>query len=152
MRESGHARAEPDELGRSLAASACTSLNLQPEICLMVESVATDRLLQRLSIEDDRAVRRIAELLDKNTCHDWLWKTDPRHGSGLAENDFLACLASRLGAGRVPPGQIQCRQCGEILDESVAHAMCCSPADSTRGHYAVVTRVADCMVLADPAL
>ena len=94
----------------------------------------------------------MAELLDKNTCHDWLWKINPRDGSRLAEEDFLACLASRLGAELVPAGEVCCRQCGEILDAGVAHAMCCSPAESTRGHYAVVGTVADGLALADPAL
>ena len=152
VRESGHMRAEPDELGRPLAAAACTTPHVQREISLMLESVAVDAFLHRLEEEDDRATRRLAEILDKHTCHDWLWKIDPRQGSRLAEEDFLTCLASRLGAERVPAGEVRCRQCGELLDASVGHASCCSPAESTRGHYAVVTTVAEGMALADPAL
>ncbi len=71
-------RAEPDELGRPLAASACTTPHVQREISLMLESVAVDAFLHRLEEEDDRATRRLTEILDKHTCHDWLWKIDPR--------------------------------------------------------------------------
>ena len=118
----------------------------------MLDSVAMDSFLQRLHVEDDRATHRMAELLDEHTCHDCLWKTNPQEGSRLAEEDWLTCFASRLGAEQVSPGEVQCRQCGEILDASVAHATCCAPAESTRGHYSVVAAVADGMLLADPAL
>ena len=152
VRESGHARAEPDELGRPVAAAACATPHLQREISLLLESVAVDAFLDRIAVEDDKGARRMAELLDKHTCHDWLWKIDPRHGSRLAEADFLACLASRLGASVIPAGLVQCRQCGEILDAGVTHASCCAPAESTRGHYAVVAAVTEGLSLADPTL
>ena len=58
---------------------------------------------------------------------------------------------SRLGATQVGSDAV-CRQCGEPLDAAAAHASCCSLAESTRGHYAVVGAVADGISLADPAL
>ena len=150
--EGGHLRSEPDELGREPNAKSLSAAHLQREIGLLVELVALDAFLERIEIEDDRASRRLAELLDKATCHDWLWKLNPRDGSRLAEEDFLLALASRLGAELVDGGEVLCQQCGEVLDASVGHAICCSKAESTKGHYAVVGAVADGMCLADPSL
>ena len=49
-------------------------------------------------------------------------------------------------------GDTCCKLCGEPLDASVSHALCCAKAESTRGHYAVVASVADGMVIADAGL
>ena len=48
-------------------------------------------------------------------------------------------------------GEVTCRQCGDPLDGPCAHARCCAPAVSTRGHFAVVSSVSDGMMLADPS-
>ena len=92
--------------------------------------------------QDDRAARRINELLHPLTCHDWLWKINPRDGSRLAEDDFLLALGSRHGATQVAGEDAKCAQCGEALDGAAAHSTCCAPAESTRGHYMVVSGLA----------
>ena len=117
-----------------------------------METSALEPFLRQLEQEDDRAARRLAELLDPGTCHDWLWKINPRDGSRLSEEDFILCLASRLGAALTPAGESCCKLCGEVLDAAASHALCCAKAESTRGHDAVVAAVADGMVLADAGL
>ena len=62
--ESSHTHTEPNEIGRILNASACV-VHLQREMSLLVESADLDILLERLSKEDDRATRRVVELIDK---------------------------------------------------------------------------------------
>ncbi len=108
-------------------------------------------MLERAAAEDDRVVERIAELVDGGTCHDWLWKIGNRDGSRLSEEDFLLAFRSRFGA-EIVTGDSRCRICGEPLDASAAHAFCCAPGASTRGHYAVVGCVADGLAIADPGL
>ena len=150
--EAGHLRAEPDEMGRTLAASTLSGPHLQREIGLLVEATSFNEFFKRASEADDRTARRLTELLDGGTSHDWLWKVNPCEGSRLAEEDYLLALGSRLGAELVPAGEVSCALCGEMLDAAAAHGLCCSKAESTRGHYAVVGAVADGLVLADPAL
>ena len=149
--DSGHLRAEPDHFGGVANPTVLSSFHVQREVSLLVETAALARFISRLEADDDRGARRLAELLDGQTCHDWLWKINPRDGSRLGEEDFLLALSSRLGATQVEADAV-CRQCGEPLDSAVAHALCCAPAESTKGHYAVVGAVADGISLADPAL
>ena len=149
--ESDHLRAEPDEDGRALDPRRATSLHVQRELALILEAGTLDKFLCKLESEDARGARRLRELVAPHTCHDWLWKINPREESRLAEEDFLLDLSSRLGADQVGADAV-CSCCGEVLDRAVSHASCCSPAESTRGHYAVVAAVADGMALADPSL
>ena len=149
---SGHLRSEPNDYGGMPNPRVSSSQHVQRELTLLVESAALARLLARLELEDDRSARRVNELLHPQTCHDWLWKINPRDGSRLAEEDFLLALGSRLGATQVAGTDAKCAKCGEALDSAAAHSTCCAPAESTRGHYAVVSALADGMALADPSL
>lgn len=69
----------------------------------------------------------------------------------MAENDWLSCVGSRLGVEIVDVGAAGCRLCGEPLDAACNHALCCAQAESTRGHYAVVSAVVDGMMIAEPS-
>ena len=114
--------------------------------------MAVEKLLAHYHCVDDRAARRLEELMHKGTCHDWLWIINPRDGSRLAEEDFLLALGNRLGASLVTAGDSQCKMCGEVLDATASHAMCCAKGECTRGHYCIVGRVADGISIVDPAL
>ena len=110
-----------------------------------------DHLFQELEETDDRGAQRLAELLDKDTDHGWVWKTDPRLGSRMAESDWVLSFRNRHGGDVVDPGSTPCKVCGEILDGAASDAFCCAQAESTRGDYSVVAAVTDGMKLADPA-
>ena len=151
LARAGHLRDEPDELGRGIDAGSLTTPHLQRELAILVEAVGFDEFMQRAAAADDRAARRVAELADAGTCHDWLWKLNPRDGSRLADEDFSLAFSSRFGAVLVDASTALCRRCGEPLDAAAGHGLCCARAENTRGHYAVVAAVADGIALADPA-
>ena len=50
----------------------------------------------------------------------------------------------------MPAGKACCRLCGEILDAPLGHSLCCAQAESTRGHYAVVSALMDGIAPFDP--
>ena len=58
---------------------------------------------------DDRAARRIQELLDPSVSHSWLWSVDLNKGSRMSEEDFVMATGSRLGAS-IAPAEATCRQ------------------------------------------
>ena len=103
-------------------------------------------------MEDAKGRRRLLELMDKGVCHDWLWKVNPKDGSRLAEEDFVLALQARLGAELVEGGEVMCRLCGEALDATAAHSMCCARGESTKGHYAVVSALVDGIAVVDPSV
>ena len=69
----------------------------------------------------------------------------------MSENDFLLSLGSRLGAS-IAPADAVCRLCGELFDRSAGHALCCAQAESTRGHYAVVSALVAGLAPVDPGV
>ena len=139
---SGHLRSEPDGQGNVIIAHVASSIHLQREISLMLDVRSLEDLGEKWVEADDRAARRLQELLDPSVSHSWIWNANPCNGSRMSENDFLLGLASRLGARIAPPDAV-CRICGEALDSSAGHATCCAGAESTRGHYAVVSSLVD---------
>ena len=149
--EAGHLRCEPNELGGTVNGAEASAEHLQREIGLAIELAAMRPFISRVEQDDERAARRLAELLDPGTSHDWLIRINPRQGSRLSEGDFAMCLAARLGAELVASDQV-CRVCGEALDGALSHALCCARAESARGHYAVVAAVADGMATVDTSI
>ena len=127
-----------------------SSPHLQRELGILVNESCVDKLLKSLAGDDEKGHRRLAELLDPGVCHDWLWKSDPRKGSRLADEDFVLNLQARLGA-EIAPEDAMCRLCGEPLDSSAAHSMCCAKGESTKGHYAVVSALLDGIATVDPS-
>ena len=63
----------------------------------------------------------------------------------------MLSLGSRLGA-EIAAVDSRCRLCGEPLDASANHGLCCSKAEATRGHYAVVAAAADGFSAVDPGI
>ena len=123
---SAHHRSAPDEQGRIIDSRRVTTPHLQRELLLMVEARAVSQLLDELEQTDDRGARRLAELLDKGTDHGWVWKTDPRYSSRMAEDDWILAARNRLGGEIADAGTTTCRLCGEVLDGAASHAFCCA--------------------------
>ncbi len=148
---SGGLRDEPDEMGQTMPAFAMSTAHLQRELTYILEAQEHEDFVKRVAAEDDRSHRRIVELQSVGVSHSWIWILNPRNGSRLSAEDFTLAMQSRLGAV-VSPGDDLCRQCGEALDPKVSHAFCCAKAESTRGHYKVVSAVAEGLALVDPCL
>ena len=70
---SGHLRAEPTALGAEMTAHMATSMHLQREISLLENVRRLDVAARKWVDVDDRAARRIQELLDPSVSHSWLW-------------------------------------------------------------------------------
>ena len=103
---SGHLRNEPDDQGRDILAHAATTSHLQREICLLLHIRQLETLGEKLAEADDRAARRVQELLDPSVSHSWLQSINPRSGSRMSEEDFLLNISSRLGAQIVGDGAV----------------------------------------------
>ena len=124
-------RADPSDNG-SLGPNA--TFHLQKELCLLVDNTKLRRLLQRLRLgEDHVTLRRLQELRSPKTCHSWLWQLDPREGTILSEIDFTTAVRHRLGAEFVAE-PVACMVCGQCMDVSASHALCCATGASTAGH------------------
>eukprot|EP00973_Karenia_brevis_P000880 121607-Karenia_brevis.AAC.1 len=95
--------------------------HLQRELCLLLEAASFDKFLVKAAEVDDRTARRVKELADSGTCHDWMWKINPRHGSRLSESDYQICFGSRFGAEQVDSSIATCKLCGEALDGAASH-------------------------------
>ena len=66
----------------------------------------------------------------------------------MNESDFLLSLGFRLGAS-IAPADAACRLSRDALDRGAGHALCCAMAESTRGHYAVVSALVDGLAAVD---
>ena len=119
-------------------------------------SVADDALLGGMSDEligESRwhDVRRISDLRDKTTSHEWLWALDPRTPRALEPDAYVAAVRLRLGAG-FADAPATCRACGrQQVCSSGAHALCCAPGPSTVGHNEVRDLIHAVAKQADPA-
>ena len=67
----------------------------------------------------------------------------------MDQRHFVEAVRVRLGAAG-PSESFPCALCGEIFDQAGSHAMCCSRAESTRGHHAVARQVLDAAKACDP--
>ena len=88
-------------------------------------------------------ISRINELSDGRVNHTWMWALSPHHGAVMSDAEYVEAVRLRLGtAGPTEP--LTCGQCDKhLLDSACAHALCCAPGASTRGHYAVVRKIFD---------
>ena len=69
----------------------------------------------------------------------------------MAEDDFILALQARLAA-EVVTVEAACRLCGETLDATGAHSMCCAKGGRTRYHYTVVPALVDGIATVDPSV
>ena len=77
------------------------------------------------------------DLRDPDQDHSWLLSLNPDTDIVLAEEEWLTAVRLRLGFS-VTTLECLCRCCGAaVMDKQGYHALCCSMAESTRGHNRV---------------
>ena len=95
-------------------------------------------------------VRRLHELRDKSTSHEWASCINSVHGPVLEPDLLLTALKIRVGIPLVDNCGI-CPYCGiKVMDNYGLHSLCCANSASTKRHYLVRDRVLDLARLADP--
>ena len=139
---------DEDEAGQDLSGVG----PLQRRITRLLDSLKLEAMkagwLQR---GDWKARRRLAELQDPDTDHQWVTALNPELGGVLAPDEWTTCIRMRIGAPVLSSARV-CAACGEnVLDTLGYHALCCAKAESTKGHYAVRNALAKAFVAGDPA-
>ena len=125
---------------------------LQHELCGLLDTEHVARLEARLT-ERRRwpDVRRIHELWDPSTSHDWLWSLNPAYGAAVPPDEFATAVRVRLGAF-LTDEPVLCPRCGEsIVERTAAHGLCCAAPEGTHGHYQARDSLLSLVHLADPA-
>ena len=61
---------------------------------------------------------------------------------------YVLAVRKRLGC-QLLAEPVQCQLCGNLMDTRLYHAECCAIGEATIGHYKVVKKVLDGVVLAD---
>ena len=77
-------------------------------------------------------MRRLQDLSDESVSHDWLWSLAPTSRHTLEPDVYVDAVRLRLGAAQ--SSAEQCRVCGRRCVVDGAHALCCAPGPSTKGH------------------
>ena len=92
--------------------------------------------------------QRLQDLADPTASSEWLWALSPAEPAHLEPDAYVPAVRLRLGAG-FADASLRCSVCGGTLDTAGAHALCCSPGESTRGHNDVRDCLYDLTRLAD---
>ena len=103
-------------------------------------------------LEEFFDVARLEDLQHIETDHCWLWSLCAQQGVVVEDRDeFVEAVRVRLGAGGLLASTL-CSCCGHrALDRAGAHASCCAPGESTRGHNAVRDVLFEFAIHADPS-
>ena len=123
---------------------------LQHNLAKVVDACALDRLVDGLTAAERWTdVNRLAELRDATVSHDWLWSVGTSEGGGMNDAEFLVATKLRLGADQAAES-LACQCCGRaMLHPDAAHALCCAPGPSKRGHDEVRDELLTFVRLAD---
>ena len=126
--------------------------HLQHRLAAVVDDFrVSERLAAENCPEAWHDARRVADLCDETTSHEWMWELNPRSSRHLEQDSFVDAMRVCLGADRGLPA-MQCHTRGKLpgcrLHE---HALCCAPEPSTSGHHEVRDIVLATAVVADPA-
>ena len=117
---------------------------IQSEICAVVDGCIRNGLKETFQASQRFSdINRLEELSHPRVNHSWIWALRPNHGATLSDAEYVETIRLRLGtAGPTEP--FTCAQCDRnLLDSASAHALCCAPGSSTKGHYAVVRKIFD---------
>ncbi len=111
------------------------ALALQKILCAFVDKQRLDALSDHFREQGhEEDALRLDDLRDPHQDHSWISSLNPEVDVVLPESDWLVAMRIRLGCPLLS-GEHVCRSCGEsILDSQCFHALCCSMAESTRGH------------------
>ncbi len=125
---------------------------LQRRISDIMDALRVDELAENLlQAQCWSAVRRLSELRDPQVSHGWLWALNPAHGPRVRRDRFWTCLRIRLGIDIIGDATL-CPRCSRhVLDTACAHALCCAPGESTRGHNRVRDSTLQLVHAADPS-
>ena len=120
---------------------------LQHELSRLLDAEKAAQLESRLGGQSRWSdVRRLRELRDPSTSHDWLWSLNPVHGAIVPSDEFSTAVRIRLGAfltdeptlWHVYLGQDRCAQpllCGPARhSRSLRSQGQCSPSCAPRRH------------------
>ena len=137
-------------VGAEDAEHSSNANGLQHDLCKEFDELRLDELSDSLRAQHRwEDIRRICELRDPNTVRDWLWSLNPAHGPIVAAKFFLTCIRIRIGVDIIEDVML-CSKCDkQILDTACAHALCCAPGQSTRGHNCTRNAVLQLVHLAD---
>jgi len=126
---------------------------VQRALARIVDQVATQGVRDHYEqLEETFDMARLDDLRHPETDHSWMWSLSSQQGIILEDRDeFVEAVRVRLGAGG-PPVSTLCTSCGQrTLDRAGAHASCCAPGESTRGHNAVRDVLFEFALHADPS-
>ena len=107
---------------------------LQRRIAGLVDAQRSNTL-QAAAVAEAREhdERRVRDLCDASVSHDWRYSLAPTSRHTLEPDVYVDAVRLRLGAAGGPPDTI-CHVCGRPGMVGGAHALCCAPGPSTRGH------------------
>ena len=126
---------------------------VQSWLSRIVDSVSAQGIRDHYEqLEEFFDVERLDDLRHAETDHSWLWSLSAQQGIIVEDrNEFVEAVRVRLGGGG-PPATSLCTCCGQrSLDRSGAHASCCAPGESTRGHNATRDVLYEFAAPADPS-
>ena len=124
---------------------------LQGVLSKIVDAEVMARLSSRYENQREcNHVRRLRDLQDPSTSHEWVGCINAVHGPVLPPNLLLTALKVRVGIPLVESCGI-CPCCGITdMDDFGLPSLCCAKSASTKGHYSVRDRVLELTHLADP--
>ena len=153
-------RGAREELGHALVQLAggedpewdCEAQGLQHELCRLVDAERAAALQTTLEAQGRWSdVRRLRELRDPSTSHDWLWSLNPVHGPIVPPADFALAARIRIGA-HLTDDPFVCPRCNaEVVGRTASHALCCANPQATHGHYEARNQLLNVVHLADPS-
>ena len=117
---------------------------VQQELNGLVDGKRLPDLLKNLKRRGKYAqLRRLKQLANRYTSHQWIYNNDPQKGTVLCEEDYLINMQKRLGAPLLETS-LKCSKCRGVVDTEGWHCETCgcSPA-ATKGHYGVVGAFVD---------
>ena len=108
---------------------------IQKRLCGLADRYHLDALTEHHRAEGrEEDTLRLDDLRDPHQDHSWMCSLNPQVDIVLPEADWLIAMRVRIGC-QMLSGEHVCRCCGtHILDSQCFHALCCSIAESTRGH------------------
>ena len=124
---------------------------LQHELCALVDAERGAALERRFADQGRWSdVRRLHELRDPSTSHDWLWSLNPVHGAIIPADEFSMAVRIRIGAHLTEDPALCPRYGCSIVERTAAHALCCASPQGTHGHYEIRDSLLHLTHLADP--
>ena len=123
---------------------------LQEALCAIFDSETLDELASKYRANEQFIdVRRLEEIRDHSTSHEWLECVNTCYGPCLTPEEYVTAVRLRIGAPSIGDSMV-CPRCNTAtLDPPFVHALCCSRGESTKGQYCVRDEAINLVHLAD---